>query len=52
LACPACGSHTGYTEYSAAGHSGSMINGQRPRGHCFECGYNGHFTQGLESSWA
>jgi hypothetical protein len=52
LACPACGSATGYTEYSAAGHAGSMINGQRPRGHCFECGYNGHFTQGLESSWA
>jgi hypothetical protein len=52
LACPGCGSATGYTEYSAAGHSGSMVNGQRPRGHCFECGYNGHFMQGLESSWA
>jgi hypothetical protein len=47
LACPACGSKTGYTEYSA-----TMMHGSRPRPHCFECGHNGVFTQGLESSWA
>ena len=45
MACPSCGSATGYTAYSS-------VSGQRPRPHCFECGYNGHFTQGLESSWA
>lgn len=50
LACPECGSTTSYTQYSASG--ATTINGNRPRSHCFECGYNGHFTQGLETSWA
>jgi len=50
LSCPGCGSVTGYTHYSS--NAASTINGNRPRSHCFECGYNGHFTQGLETSWA
>jgi hypothetical protein len=50
LSCPSCGSATGYTHYSANG--ATIINGNRPRSHCFECGYNGHFVQGLETSWA
>lgn len=47
LSCPECGSRTGYTEYSR-----TQMHGGRPRPHCFECGYNGLFSQGLESSWA
>jgi hypothetical protein len=50
LSCPECGSATGYTQYSAGG--ATTVNGNRPRSHCFECGYNGHFMQGLETSWA
>lgn len=50
LSCPSCGSSTGYTHYLANG--ATTINGNRPRSHCFECGYNGHFVQGLETSWA
>lgn len=52
MACPDCGSTTGYTAYSGRGASGSRVNGQQPRPHCFECGYNGSFSQGLESNWA
>lgn len=47
LQCPECGSSTGYTQYST-----TNMHGGRPRPHCFECGYNGQFTQGLESNWA
>lgn len=52
MACPACGSKTGYTAYSGMGAGGARVNGQQPRPHCFECGYNGSYAQGLESSWA
>lgn len=50
LECPECGSTTGYTAYSSAGSA--RINGQQPRPHCFECGYNGSFSQGLQSNWS
>lgn len=50
MECPSCGSKTGYTAYSGAGNA--QINGQRPRPHCFECGYNGSYTQGLQANWA
>lgn len=52
LACPECGSQTGYTMYSGGAAGSVRVGGQSPRSHCFECGYNGHFTQGLESNWA
>jgi len=52
MACPACGSATGYTAYSGMGAGAARVNGQTPRPHCFECGYNGAYSQGLESSWA
>jgi hypothetical protein len=52
LACPACGSATGYTAYSGMAAGAARVNGQQPRPHCFECGYNGSFSQGLESNWA
>ena len=52
MACPACGSKTGYTAYSGMGASGARVNGQQPRPHCFECGYNGSYAQGMESNWS
>jgi hypothetical protein len=52
MQCPQCGSTTGYTAYSGMGAGAARVNGQQPRPHCFECGYNGSFSQGLESSWA
>ena len=52
MACPACGSKTGYTAYSGMGAGAARVNGQQPRPHCFECGYNGSFSQGMESNWA
>lgn len=52
LACPSCGSATGYTAYSGMSAGGARVNGQQPRPHCFECGYNGAYSQALESNWA
>lgn len=52
LACPSCGSATGYTAYSGMSAGNARVGGHVPRPHCFECGYNGSFAQGLESSWA
>ena len=52
MACPACGSATGYTAYSGMGAAGARVNGQQPRPHCFECGYNGSYSQGMESNWS
>jgi hypothetical protein len=51
LQCPDCGSTTGYTAYSGRAAGAARVNGQQPRPHCFECGYNGSFSQGLESNW-
>ncbi len=50
LSCPSCGSRTGYTEYS--GGSGGSPGGSQPAPHCFNCGYNGRFTQADQASWA
>jgi hypothetical protein len=52
MACPDCGSTTGYTAYSGRAAGSARVNGQQPRPHCFECGYNGTFSQGMESNWA
>lgn len=52
LVCPGCGSTTGYTAYSGMGAGAARVNGQQPRPHCFECGYNGSYSQGSESNWA
>ena len=52
MACPNCGSTTSYTAYSGMNAGGARVNGQQPRPHCFECGYNGSFAQGLETNWA
>lgn len=52
MACPSCGSRTGYTAYSGMSAGAARVNGQQPRPHCFECGYNGAYIQGSESNWA
>lgn len=52
MQCPSCGSKTGYTAYSGMAAGGSRVNGQQPRPHCFECGYNGAYSQGMQSNWA
>ena len=45
--CPNCG---GNQFYSRTGHG--VRRGPPPAPHCYNCGYNGMFEQGLESSWA
>lgn len=44
--CPNCGRELFYHDY------GKKRRGPPPAPHCFNCGYNGLFEQGLESSWA
>lgn len=51
LGCPQCGSTTSFTAYSGQGGMAAGIAGNRPRPHCFECGYNGLFAQGEQSNW-
>jgi hypothetical protein len=52
LVCPDCGSATSFTTYSGRGAAGARVNGMAPRPHCYECGYNGSFSQGMENTWA
>lgn len=51
LACPGCGSMTSYTQYSGMGGLSAGVMGNRPRGHCFTCGYNGAYAQGDPAAW-
>jgi hypothetical protein len=51
LGCPNCGSNTSYTQYSGNAGLAAGIAGNRPRPHCFECGYNGVFVQGEQANW-
>jgi hypothetical protein len=44
--CPECGS-TRY--YSRSGEG--VRRGPPPAPHCFDCGFNGMFQQGMASSW-
>lgn len=52
LACPHCGSRTGYTEYRGMGGLSAGVMGNRPAPHCYECGYNGKFAQGDQANWS
>jgi len=52
LGCPQCGSSTSYTQYSGTAGAAAGIAGNRPRPHCFECGYNGLFQQGEMANWS
>lgn len=46
MACPSCGSFSGFTAFSGMAGAGAGVMGNRPAPHCFECGYNGKFIQG------
>ena len=43
--CPGCGANLYYENLT------KKRRGPPPAPHCFTCGYNGLFEQGLESSW-
>ena len=43
--CPECGSDKYYSRTEGA------RRGPPPAPHCFACGYNGLFTQGLQTTW-
>lgn len=49
LSCPSCGSKNVFTR---VGRGGTMVNGSSPAPRCFECGWNGIYDQGEQSSWA
>lgn len=46
--CPGCGGAL----FIETMPGGRKRRGPEPAPHCFTCGYNGLFDQGLESSWA
>ena len=52
LACPGCGSTTGYTQYSGMAGMSAGVMGNRPAPHCMLCGYNGKFVQGDQANWS
>jgi hypothetical protein len=45
--CPSCGNHLYYEKLTKGPR-----RGPEPAPHCFACGYNGLFEQGLEGNWA
>lgn len=45
MPCPRCGGPHFYTDM------GTSARGVQPAPHCFNCGYNGLFEQGLAASW-
>ena len=47
MTCPACGSRHVFSRAK-----GTMVNGATPAPRCFECGWNGIYEQGEQSSWA
>jgi hypothetical protein len=47
LTCPECGSIHVFSRTA----SGTTINGSSQAPRCFECGWNGRYDQGSQSSW-
>jgi len=43
--CPECGSHLVFSR------SKGMVNGASPAPRCYECGWNGRYSQGDQSNW-
>lgn len=43
--CPNCGSN------NFSSRATSIMRGPPPAPHCFDCGFNGLFEQGLQSTW-
>ena len=50
LRCPDCGSQHVFSR--TARGSNTMINGAAPAPRCFECGWNGKFSQAEQVNWA
>jgi len=48
--CPECGSQNIFVRTAKGGNT--MISGSNPAPRCFECGWNGIYDQGSQSSWA
>lgn len=46
--CPDCGSRHVFSRVG----SGTTINGAQPSPRCFECGWNGKYSQADQSNWA
>ena len=50
MSCPDCGSQNIFARTAKGGNT--MISGNNPAPRCFECGWNGMYDQGSQSSWA
>lgn len=50
MVCPECGSPHVFVRTAKGGNT--TINGKSPAPRCFECGWNGLYDQGQQSSWA
>jgi transposase-like protein len=50
MSCPDCGSQNIFVRTAKGGNT--MISGNNPAPRCFECGWNGMYDQGSQSSWA
>jgi hypothetical protein len=50
MSCPDCGSQNIFVRTAKGGNT--MISGNAPAPRCFECGWNGMYDQGSQSSWA
>lgn len=48
--CPECGSQHVFSRTTRGG--GTTIQGKAPAPRCFECGWTGLYTQGVESNWS
>lgn len=49
LYCPDCGSQHVFSRTARGGNT--LIQGKSPAPRCFECGWTGLYTQGVESNW-
>lgn len=49
MICPECGSKNVFGRVTRGGNT--MINGAAPAPRCFECGWNGKYSQADQSSW-
>jgi DNA-directed RNA polymerase subunit RPC12/RpoP len=50
MRCPECGSRNVFSRVGKG--SNSMVNGVAPAPRCFECGWNGKFSQADQTNWA
>lgn len=50
MTCPECGSQHVFVRTAKGGNT--TVSGNSPAPRCFECGWNGLYDQGSQSSWA